>query len=160
MRKILLTRGQVALVDDLDYEFLSQWKWCASECKNGFYAVRRCSLKNGKSYLLSMHRQILGLEYGDKREGDYINHNILDNRQDNLRICTQYDNKKNKSPHKNSTSKYLGVGWHKMAKKWEAQITTNRRKIYLGLFQFEKLAALAYDFAALKYHREFANFNF
>ena len=160
MREIPLTRGQVALVDDSDYEFLSQWKWCASKSKTGFFAVRRCILKNKKPYLLSMHRQILGLEYGDPRQGDHRNHNTLDNGRDNLRICSQYDNKKNKSPHKNSSSKYLGVGWHKGAKKWEAQITTNRKKIYLGLYRIEELAALAYDFAALKYHREFANFNF
>ena len=41
MKEIILTQGQRALVDDADFDWLSQWNWRAQYCKNGpFYAAR------------------------------------------------------------------------------------------------------------------------
>ncbi len=74
MKKIPLTQGQVALVDDADYEWLSRWKWCAMWCSStdSFYAVRHIRLPNGKWTTLRMHRAILGLKRGDSRQVDRI----------------------------------------------------------------------------------------
>ena len=69
MKQIQLTQGKVALVDDLDYDWLSQWKWYAhKEYGECFYAVRHSYQREGKRRLIPMHRQILGLEYGDSRQ--------------------------------------------------------------------------------------------
>lgn len=86
MKEILLTQNQVALVDDADFEWLSQWKWYAiwSPGIKGFYAVRRGRLPDGRRSLIRMHRQILGLDMADKRQGDHVNHDTLDNRRENL----------------------------------------------------------------------------
>ena len=161
MREIPLTQEKVAMVDDSDYEFLSQWKWYAARNVSGiWYAWRRYKNKNGSVGKISMHRQILGLEPGDKRQGDHQNHNGLDNRRDNVRICSAQQNHANERPTKNGTSKFKGVSWCNRTRKWAAQFQLKGISIFLGRFQFEELAALAYDFAALKYFREFANFNF
>lgn len=93
MKEIQLTQGQVALVDDSDYEELGKYKWYAQKrykTKN-FDAVR-----NGRFHVISMQRQILGLELGDKRQGDHINRNPLDNRRSNLRIATASENMRNR----------------------------------------------------------------
>ncbi len=81
---ISLSRGQVTLVDDADYDWLMQRKWCAvwSTSIRCFYAV--CSVESKALY---MHRYILGLEFGDPRFGDHIEPSqTLDNRRSNLRI--------------------------------------------------------------------------
>ncbi len=161
MREIPLTQNQIALVDDSDYEFLSQWSWYAKNHHSGnFYAVRSSPTRNGKHYAIFMHRQILGLKHGDKRQGDHINHNTLDNCQDNLRICTNRENHRNQKSQRNSTSRFKGVYWNKINKKWVAQITVNGLGKYLGIFKGEEEAALVYDKAAVSEFGEFAHLNF
>ena len=67
-REIQLTQGQIAIVDAGDFDWLSQWNWQADLSHTGAYYARRgvwCA--DGKQRHISMHRQILGLEWGDKR---------------------------------------------------------------------------------------------
>lgn len=158
VKKISLTQGQVALVDNEDYDWLNQYKWYADKRRGNFYAIRS-SWKNGKHYPVYMHREILKLKRGDKRQGDHINHNILDNKRENLRICTNRQNGMNQKVHSNSTSQFKGVCWHKVAKKWIANITIEGKTKHIGLFGLEENAALAYNKAAKKYFGNFAYLN-
>lgn len=161
MKTIQLTQGQVALVDDGDYEYLNQFKWCAHKNRSGnFYALRYSSVINGRGHRIHMSRQLLRLECGDKRQGDHINHNTLDNRQTNIRICTRQQNQMNRKPWQNSSSHFKGVSWCKRRKKWEVRMQLREKHIFLGYFEGEIDAALAYDLAAKKYHGEFAHLNF
>jgi hypothetical protein len=152
MPEIPLTKGQIALVDDEDCNWLNQWKWCALPTNNGFMACR-----HGSEFLY-MHRVILGAEKGQLV--DHINHNQLDNRKQNLRICTQSQNLMNREKTKRSKSGYKGVFWHKIGRKWLAQIKVNHRTFYLGLFSDVAEAAKAYDRAAVQHCAEFAMLNF
>lgn len=159
MKKIKLTQGQFALVDDVDYTWLIQWKWYAGKDRENFYAYRWVLSPLAGRDRLSMHRQILGLEPGDHREGDHQNHNGLDNRRSNLRICTAIQNQQNRKANTKGSSIYKGVTWHKKAKKWVSNIKVDRELKYLGLFTSERTAAFAYNLAAKKHFGKFACLN-
>lgn len=161
MREILLTQNQIALVDDADYDWLNQWKWFASKDRSGnFYAVRHSSKKKSNGHLIKMSRQILGLKYGDKRQADHRDHNTLDNRQGNIRICTSQQNRFNQKPHRNTTSQFKGVTWDRQTGKWLTAIYINKKRNHIGRFILEEVAALAYDMIAIQEFGEFAYLNF
>jgi hypothetical protein len=84
---------------------------------------------------------------------DHINGIRDDNRWLNLRQCTNAENQQNKAPHKNSSSKYVGVSWHKRCQKWRARIRINGKLKYLGLFQAESEAYAAYCKAKSELHQ-------
>lgn len=157
---IPLSQGLYALVDGKDYERLNRYKWYAYKAKNTYYAGRNEYKKvvpNRKQIIIPMHRDILGLKTGDGKYTDHINHCGLDNREYNIRICTNQQNCQNQKI-SNHTSKYKGVSWHKQ--KWQAQICYSRKCIYLGLFNNEIEAAKIYDKKAKELFGEFANCNF
>ena len=91
-RTILLGGVYRALVDDEDYERLSQWKWCASRHGRLVYATRNARSAEVReagaeaSWTIPMHRQIMG-----DPKGLYVHHkngNGLDNRRHNLEALT------------------------------------------------------------------------
>jgi hypothetical protein len=90
---------------------------------------------------------------------DHINHDTLDDRIEYLRGATGNDNSKNRSSVKGSASKYLGVSFTKANLKWKATIRHNWNRHFLGYFKNESDAALAYNKAAVRLHKEFANLN-
>ncbi len=132
MKKIKLTQGKVALVDDIDYEYLNQWKWCASKDGNTFYAKRNIK-QNGKWTTISMH-QVLAKRLDFKDSADHKNKNGLDNQRSNLRPATQKQNLENLGIPKNNTSGHKGVYWYKRYLKWTAKIRHNGKHIHLGYF--------------------------
>lgn len=160
MKQIPLSQGLYALVDATDFDWLSQWKWYAHRSEGIYYAVRKFKGADGFLHDMCMHRQILGLERGDKQQGDHRNHNTLDNRRGNLRICTQSQNNMNRRSATTSSSQFKGVTWDKRVRKWRAQISIKGKNKYLGDFKGEKNAALAYDARAFREFGEFACLNF
>lgn len=159
MRTIPFTQGQVALVDDGDFENLNKFKWCAHK-KPGFIAVRNCRCPFEKpprrQYMIYMSHQIMSCPRD--KEVDHKDHNTLNNQRFNLRICTHVQNQGNRSKNKNNTSGYKGV--YKDCKKWAVRIAFNKRRIYLGPFDSKIEAARAYDRTAKKCFGEFAYLNF
>lgn len=152
MKKIKLTQDKYALVDNQDYDFLNQWKWHF----NSGYAMRREYLKGGKgkSVYLLMHRVIMNTPRG--LETDHINMDKLDNRRQNLRVCTRSQNGTNKNIQSNNTSGYKGVTWRKDRNKWKALIAGKS----IGIFSSKTEAAKAYDGKARELYGEFAKLNF
>lgn len=156
MKRIPLTQGQFAIVDDGDYDWLMQWKWHAYRGKYTFYACRSTTRsRKAKRKLLSMHRTIMAIPRG--REIDHRNHDGLDNRRCNLRECSRAENQRNRLPEKGGTSKFKGTYWNKG--KWQSVITCNGKYTYIGRYASEKDAAAAYNTKAKELFGEFAYLN-
>jgi hypothetical protein len=107
---------------------------------------------------LGMHRLIMNTPKG--MVTDHINGNPLDNRKENLRICTAAENKQNRAAGKNNTSGFKGVSRHKRTNSWHARIGHNKKPIHIGCFEDKEEAARAYDRKAIELHGEFAQTNF
>lgn len=152
---IPLSRGQFAIVDEEDFEFVNKWKWYFS---SKGYAIRfgPRNRKNKRKIFL-MHRLLMNNP--DGYEVDHANGDKTDNRKSNLRIATRQQNAMNQGKTALNKSGYRGVFWHKKANKWCVQITINKRNVHIGLFKSKLDAAMAYNKAARKYHGKFANLN-
>ena len=106
---IPLTQGKYAIVDTEDYDWLMQWRWFAVKNGRTYYAGRNTYLvQTGglKRTRIHMHRVIMQTPLGS--EIDHCNHNGLDNRKCNMRICTHAENLQNQRQTKHCTSKYKG----------------------------------------------------
>ncbi len=160
MKKLPLTQGKFTLVDDADFDWLSQWKWHADETRyGGFMAARHRKGDQWKGRgKLRMHRVITDCPCG--MQVDHKNHDTLDNRRDNLRICTGRQNQQNQQPQQGKTSQYKGVSFYKATKCWMAYIKHRKKKYHLGCFTNEIDAAKAYDEKAKEFFGEFACINF
>lgn len=159
MKKIKLTQGKYALVDDEDFEFISNWKWQLIKGRNTNYAKTQNWDKNKKSMSppIYMHRLILKLKKGEFC--DHINRNGLDNRRKNLRNSTNKQNLANTGKSKNNTSGFKGVSITANGKKWNARIMINRKSKHLGNFINKIDAAKAYDNEAKKIYKNYAKLN-
>lgn len=164
MKKIKLTHGKYAIVDNDDFEVLNNFKWhYADSNENGKgYAARTVNYNKKdreKIKKILMHRQIMGAAKGESL--DHINRNCLDNRRSNLRFCTASQNSQNRiAPKKKSTLPPKGVDMVYANEGrniyFRARIMTCGKRLELGLFEDSNSAKKAYIEAAKKYHGEFA----
>jgi hypothetical protein len=151
VKKIELTQGKYALVDDEDFEYLNQWKW---HYHSSGYA-RRTDYPIGNT--IFMHRVVN--KTADGYETDHKDGNRLNNQKANLRSCNSSQNKMNRRNNKESTSRFKGVFWNSQKGKWASTINNPNQK-HVGYFNDEEDAARAYDKAAVEYFGEFAYLNF
>ena len=114
-----------------------------------------CFYKNSKRYRL--HRYIMNPKGGEVV--DHINRDTLDNRRENLRVCSKSQNRENSILYISNKSGYRGVYWNKRSGGWVATIRHNNKRYWIGTYKDKKDAALAYNNAAMKYHGSFASLN-
>lgn len=137
MKKIPLTRGIFAIVDDADFDILSQWKWHALKAGDRtYYAVRSLPRRKGlPRQKIFMHRVILDC-LGSSLVVDHVDGDGLNNQRSNLRLVTQGQNSLNrKRLSTTNKSGYTGVYWSKQKNKWHALIAfRNDKTVHLGFF--------------------------
>lgn len=157
-RTLQLSKGKNTLVDEADFHFASRYRWHAVPSRNAdrWYAVRNTTSSEGPCSKEPLHRALLGVT--PAYHVDHRNRDGLDNRRANLRPATREQNARNQREARGS-SRFKGV-WRQMTCSgktlWRSNIRANGKTLHLGSFKSEREAALAYDAAARKYHREFA----
>ena len=151
-------KGMTALVDDEDFEYLSQFRWYADIQRGSHYAMRWARLENGKYSNNLMHRELV--KCGNGLIIDHIDGNGLNNQKSNLRTCTHSQNLRNTKPKRHGNSKYKGVSWNKSHGVFVAKILINGKNTYIKQSQNEIEVAKAYDKKAKEIFGEFAWLNF
>jgi hypothetical protein len=146
MKKIFLPNDKITLVDDSDYDFLNQWKWYITS--NGYVARKD---KEGRHF--RMHRVLMNTPIG--MDTDHINRNKLDNRRNNLRICTRSENNINSKTRKDNGSNFTGVCWDNSKNKWRSFINVDKNRIELGYFHLKKEAITIRKNAELRLYKDF-----
>jgi len=156
MPEIPLSRGMIALVDEIDLPLLEPFKWCASENRKPhsiiWYALANTRKPDGRRTMVKMHRLIMAALPGQLV--DHRNHDGLDNRRENLRVTNTQQNTANAR----TARGYKGVSATRSGR-WRAAIMVDRRTRHLGVFDDPWEAATAYNVAALEAWGEFAHLN-
>jgi len=144
-----------AIVDDEDYDrVIEAGPWRRRVQSNTTYSQRSVFI-DGRHTTQMLHNFIT-----DWNMVDHIDHDGLNNQRSNLRRATRSQNNHNQRPRYGGTSQYKGVSLYKQRGKWFALLRIDGRLIYLGLFDDEVEAALAYDRHARIEFGEFAYLNF
>ncbi len=153
-RTIELTQGQVALVDAEDYDRINKWNWCAIWKSNTFYACAHGHCNDTRNSL-AMARLVMNVS-DRKIYVDHRNHQTLDNRKENLRLCTNAQNVQHHRLGKRNKSGYAGVLWLESKKRWEVRITVNYKTTHLGYYENKEEAISVRLNAEKKLFGEFA----
>lgn len=121
---------KIAFIDLEDVNKCKSKHWILQFCKdlNNFY-VKDTS---NRTKQLLLHRFLTNFPCG--MVVDHLNHNTLDNRKSNLRICSQRENIQNMKLHKLNKSGFTGVS-KTNSNKYFAVICVNYKLINLGLFK-------------------------
>ena len=150
--------GYRIIISACDADKVAAYRWHISRNNRarGVYFstyIRKTSHERKK---IMLHRFILNAPSG--MMVDHANCNTLDNRRENLRICTPRQSAKNISKHKDGKTPYKGVYYNRTLRvknKWRAQIKSDGQRINLGSFMTQEEAYIAYCNASKKYHGEF-----
>lgn len=146
-----------ALVSKKSLNTVLQYKWYLGKddyptTYGGTKPIRRCKVK--------MHQLLFA--YSDIEKGnviDHINRNKLDNRMENLRICTAKENSYNRTKPKNSANKFKGVVKQKNGL-FTAKITKDGKVHAIKDITDEKTAATTHDMMAEELFGIYAGKNF
>lgn len=154
------------LIDEEDLPLISVYKWHVMKKKaqeEGLYyfSAPAKDTATGKYGNIFLHRLVLGCARRDGQKVDHKNHNTLDCRKENLRVCTTSQNAQNARPYRKSTTGFKGIWQNKNTLHWVARIQEpNGKRVMLGTYETPEDAAKAYDRASIRYFGEFAVTNF
>ena len=123
--KVFDGQGNFTLIDTDDLEKIKPY-YFSKNAKDSYW-VRKESPR-------PLHRFLT--DCPDGMVVDHINHDRFDNRKDNLKICTQQDNRKNQP--------FIGVVFLEHINKWQASVKNGEKPLYIGLFDTFDEAVEAY----------------
>lgn len=158
MIEIPLSQGKVAIIDEADFDRVSQYNWQAELARSGiWYAKTRIQDGCGRRKTVRLHQFILN---ANGAVIDHVDHDGLNNTRANLRTVTKRENRQNSRKRTPGLSSFKGVTWKSSHNKWNARITIEGKTKHLGYFDSEIEAATAYDAAARQHFQSFAHTNF
>ena len=138
--------------DKEDYDKIKNYCWIESHLhiKEQYHYIISTT-RDGHTYMLS--RIVMGLT--DKNlVVDHINHDVTDNRKDNLRIGNYSQNSWNTNTSNKNTSGFRGVYWCEELQAYRAYIQENKNRHWLGVFKVFEDAVRARLEAEEKYYGE------
>lgn len=163
-RKIPLNNGFYSIVNAELYEYLMQWRWRAYRYSphKSPHVVTDSLLDSpiGKQRHKTVRMHHVIMKAPSFVMFDHKNLDTFDNRRSNLRKCNNRQNVQNRGLPRNNTSGYKGVTKQTHYDAWVSIIGVDGKRINLGTYPTPLEAAIVRDFAALKYHGEFACLNF
>jgi hypothetical protein len=146
---IMYLAGELIAIDEEDYNEVSKHRWYKHTNKKGY--VNFQTTKKPTTLLTSvLFKSKKGFVV------DHISGNVFNNLRSNLRLCTRAENNKNRGLSVVNTSGYVGVTYNKRFSKWQAQIKSNNKNHYLGLFSTPEEASEVYEREAKKLYGTFA----
>ena len=145
----LKNTDKVAIIDLEDLKMVSGLNW---RLGNGYAA---CSFKTDNGFRrVYMHRLIL--EAPEGKEVDHKNMDRLDNRRENIRLCSRAENKWNENPSKKNKSGYRGISWFTRDGKWQVMLRHLGNRIFLGRYFDIKEAVKVYNSFISQHRGDFA----
>jgi len=153
-----LTKGQQSTIDAHKISSVAAWCWRAiwSPRQKVFYAGRGGINEQGRVTTVQLHRAIAGVT-DPKIFVDHINHDTLDNRVLNLRICTPSESNCNMRRPKRSSTGFKGVSGYdtKCGRRFRTYLSVNGvRQWKYGFKTAEAAFAYRQEFLS-KLHGEF-----
>lgn len=154
--------GYSVIIDDEDYPIMLEHNWSIWKNKKGTHIYVYCNMydTNKLKYSMMLHRYLMDCKKGDGKDVDHINGDTLDNRRQNLRICTHKENTHNAKLSRANKSGYKGVYFSTERNKYRAGITLNGIYKHIAYANTAEEAARLYDVAAIRYYKEYARTNF
>ncbi len=149
-----LYNGKLVLIDEEDYERLSEYRWLDDTKHDGTYPYANFPRGDGRYKKVYLHRFVMNAEKG--QFVDHINGNPYDVRKDNLRFCTSAQNGQNRGLPSLNTSGHKGVCWDVSKQKWHVQIASEGKCAYAKRFDTFEEAVEAHEREIVRIHGKFA----
>lgn len=148
MKTIKLTQNKTVKVDDSDYQWLNQYKW--------YFHVQGYAVRKSKGKAILMHRLIMNTPEG--MDTDHINRDKLDNRRENLRVCTHAENMRNRNIHRPYKPRTPGssagrISFSTLRGVWEVKVQRNGIRKYYGSYKKKEDAETVVKNVILKLDR-------
>ncbi len=152
MKRIKLTQGYTAMVDDEDYQMLQEFSWFVRRAHKAEKMVAARTFWDGeKKTIIYMHRYIVDAAPGENVL--HISEDGLDNRRKNLRVATASQTRL-RDRRRKGESKYKGVSWSTLRGKWRARVIADGNVVFVEFYDTEKEAARAYNAYAVDAYKD------
>ncbi len=148
-------------IDEEDLEFVKSKKWNVhkgTSSKTSY--VYTWTYQNRVVSMIQMHRLLLGVNGDNTYVVDHIDHNGLNNKRSNLRLCLSAENSWNQEIRRNNTTGYKGVSRQGTANKYSARVMKHGVSYDMGWYDTPEEAGIAYDIGALYLHGVYSCINF
>ncbi len=157
MATLELSDGSTALVDEADLAAClaaGPWHTNRKGTRGRRYVVRNTA-HQGRKRLEYLHRFVLGLTFGDGLIVDHVDLDPSNNSRANLRLCTDSENKRNRTVQANNTSGVPGVSLDRRRALWRVRVKLHGKDHFVGYFANWNEAVAAREAAASLLHGEF-----
>ena len=148
--EVTATNGIKFYIDKSDEMLVRKYKWSVACDKNGYYTVVTSKGLKLHTLLMNTPREM---------EVDHIDLDRMNNRRENLRLCTHQQNQCNKPLQKNNTSEVSGVGYYPPRHKFRARIKVCQHDVHLGYYETFDEAVMARNVGMACMFGEYGRYN-